>query len=316
MACLSVHLPVRQSPGSVSQSASPSSSTSVFRFFSLPVHLPGRQSLGFSVCQSICQDVSISVSQSASPSARTSVFRFLSLLVHLPGRQSLGFSVCRSICQDVSLSVSQSASLSVYSVLQLSVFNFISLSVCQFLEIYLDPLLSFKFYIGKTANKLSTALCFLRKNLSIILCSTLFKSMAYTFGPVQLRLYLKGHGNEAGFSGVFVEIGSSWVPYTTFRAVLILASNSQRYSYSKNDSPLSPIRGVANPSYWWVGESTTPRITDTRSRRLPASPIRRVGYWIFFKENSLYRWYGESESRRLRVSPIRRVDDSAYCWVG
>jgi hypothetical protein len=46
-----------------------------------------------------------------------------------------------------------------------------------------------------------------------------------------------------GFSGVFAEIGSSWVPDTTFRAVPILASNSQRYSYSKNDSP-TPMRRV------------------------------------------------------------------------
>jgi hypothetical protein len=143
---LPVHLPVRQSLG-------------------FSVYMPGRQSLGFSVCQSICQDVSLSVSQSASPSARTSVSRFLSLPVHLPGRQSFGFSVCQSICQDASLSVSQSASLSVYSVLQLSVFNFISLSVCQFLGIYLDPLLTFQFYIGKTANKLSTALFFLKKSI-------------------------------------------------------------------------------------------------------------------------------------------------------
>jgi hypothetical protein len=92
---------------------------------------------------------------------------------------------------------------------------------------------------------------------------------------------LKGHGNEADFLGFLQKL----VPHESltlpFRAVPILASNLQRYLYSKNESPLSPIRGVADSPYRWVGESTTPRITDTWSRRLPASPIRRVGYWIF-----------------------------------
>ncbi len=108
----------------------------------------------------------------------------------------------------------------------------------------------------------------------------------------------------------------------TSRAVPILASNSRRYSYSP-----------------------TPRITDTRSRQLPASLIRGVGdsrhhrygesAIEFFKRklsvsmirrviDSPHQWYGElptpriieSESCRLLVSPIRRVNDSAYCWVG
>ncbi len=64
------------------------------------------------------------------------------------------------------------------------------------------------------------------------------------------------------------------------------------------------------PRYHRYGESPTPRITDTRSRRLPAS----------LKENSLYRWYGESStprtsdtvSRRLPVSLRRGVNDSTY----
>ncbi len=138
-------------------------------------------------------------------------------------------------------------------------------------------------------------------------------------------------GQWGGFSGVFAQIGSSWVSYTTFRAIPILASDSRRYSYSKNDSPLSPIRGVADSPYRWVGESTTSCITDMQSRRLPASTIRRVGNWIFFKENSLYHryreswtprtsWVGESptphitdtESRRLRISLSPGVYDSAY----
>ncbi len=147
------------------------------------------------------------------------------------------------------------------------------------------------------------------------------------------RLFFKGTWQWGGFSGVFAETGSSWVPYTTFRGVPILASNSRRYSYSKNDSPLSPIRGVTDSAYQWYGESPTPRITDTRSHQLPASLIRRVGdsphhrYGEsaneFFK-NSLYRWYRESStprtsdtvSRRLPVSLSRRVVDSAYHGYG
>jgi hypothetical protein len=104
------------------------------------------------------------------------------------------------------------------------------------------------------------------------------------------------------FSGVFADIGSSWVPYTTFRAVPILASNSRRYSYSKNDSRTHRY-----------GESAI----EFFKRKLSVSMIRRV-------VDSPHQWYRqsptpptvESESRRLRVSPVWRVDDSAYCWVG
>ncbi len=56
----------------------------------------------------------------------------------------------------------------------------------------------------------------------------------------------KGTWQWGGYSGVFAEIGSSQAPYTTFLVVPILASNSRRYSYSKNYySPLSPMRGVS-----------------------------------------------------------------------
>jgi hypothetical protein len=97
------------------------------------------------------------------------------------------------------------------------------------------------------------------------------------------KYLLKGTWQWYGFSGGFAEIGSSWVLYTTFWAVPILASNSRRYSYLKNDSPLSPIRGVADSPHHWYAESATPRITDTESRLLN-----------FLKENSPYRWYRES----------------------
>ncbi len=141
-----------------------------------------------------------------------------------------------------------------------------------------------------------------------------------------------------------------------YLAVPILASNSRRYSYSKNDSPLSPIRGVADSPYRWYGESTTPHISDAGSRQLPDSTIRGVAdspyhrygesaIEFFVKKtlciddtesrqlpapvilwvaDSPYPWVGESptpcitdkESRRLRVSLSRGVDDSAYWWYG
>jgi hypothetical protein len=111
----------------------------------------------------------------------------------------------------------------------------------------------------------------------------------------------------------FAELGFSRVPYTTFRAILIFALNSGRYSHLKNNSPPLPIRGVADSPHHWYAESPTPSITNTESRLLN-----------FLKENSLYWWYGESSSprtsdtvsRRLPISLIRRVNDSAYCLVG
>ncbi len=124
---------------------------------------------------------------------------------------------------------------------------------------------------------------------------------------------LKGTWQWGGFSWVFAEIGSSWLPYTTFPAVPIFASNSRRYSYSKNNSPLSLIRGVTDSPHHWYAETATPRITDTES-------------WLlnFLEENSLYRWYGESStprasdtvSRRLLVSLSQGFDNSAYHWYG
>ncbi len=41
---------------------------------------------------------------------------------------------------------------------------------------------------------------------------------------------IKGTWQRGGFSGVFAEIGTAQVPYTTFRAVPIWASYSRRYS--------------------------------------------------------------------------------------
>ncbi len=73
---------------------------------------------------------------------------------------------------------------------------------------------------------------------------------------------------------------------------------------------VSVIWGVTNSPHQWYVESPTPCITDTRSWRLTASPIRRIGY----------RWYGESSTHRtsdtvscrLPVLLSRRVAGSAY----
>ncbi len=136
---------------------------------------------------------------------------------------------------------------------------------------------------------------------------------------------IKGTWQWDGFSGVFAEIGSSWVPYTTFRAVLILASDSRRYSYSKNDSPLSTIQGVGDSEYQWYRESPTLRITNT-VRGVAVSPH----HWYagsatpritntesrllnILKENSPYRWYGESSTPRTSET---WVADSVYHRYG
>jgi hypothetical protein len=76
---------------------------------------------------------------------------------------------------------------------------------------------------------------------------------------------------------------------------------------------VSVIRGVANSPHHWYAESQTLRITDTWSRRLPASPIRRVGYWMFKKKTLCII---DMESRWLPAPVVRRVADSPYRWVG
>jgi hypothetical protein len=118
-----------------------------------------------------------------------------------------------------------------------------------------------------------------------------------------------------GFSGISAEIGSSWVPYTTFPAVPIFASNSRRYSYSKNDSPLSRIRGVADFAYQWYGELPTPCITDMWSRLLPASLIGGVGASPHHRYGEKTLCIDDTESSRLPAPVIRWVADFPYGWV-
>ncbi len=81
----------------------------------------------------------------------------------------------------------------------------------------------------------------------------------------------------------------------------------------------------STPRYHRYGESPTLRIGDRGSRRLPVALSRGVDdslhhrYWEsvidFFKENSPYRWYGESSTPRLNDTSWR-VADSPYGWVG
>ncbi len=85
-----------------------------------------------------------------------------------------------------------------------------------------------------------------------------------------------------------------------------------RYGGSTEWLSVSVIRGVGDSPTQWYGELATPRITDKRSWRLPASPIRRVGYWIFKKKTLSI---DDTESRRLPAPVIRWVTDSSNCWV-
>ena len=134
---------------------------------------------------------------------------------------------------------------------------------------------------NRQKHNLDVSTSFTKSKSTLCLCVSLTRKFICVLFHI---IFIKGTWQWDGFSGVFAEIGSWWVPCTTFQAVPILASNLRRYSYSKNDFPLSPLQRVADSAYHWYGESPTPCITDTRSRWLPASPIQRVGYWIFLKK--------------------------------
>ncbi len=129
------------------------------------------------------------------------------------------------------------------------------------------------------------------------------------------RKILKGTWIWGGFSGVFAEIGSSWVPYTiyTFRAVPILAWNSRRYSRS---------RRLPNLASWGVWESAngflkekSPRqwVTDSLSQWVTHSPTRLVGEWMSDKNSRIGKKY-------LCVPVVAGIPCSScvrclwYCW--
>jgi hypothetical protein len=134
-----------------------------------------------------------------------------------------------------------------------------------------------------------------------------------TLQGIQLQS-LKGHGNEADFLGFLQKLvphESLTIPFGPFRFWLrihgdirIWKTTPCYHRYGESPTPRIIELGSRRLPQHWYAESPTPCITDTESRLLN-----------FLKENSLYRWYGESESRRLRVSPIWRVDDSEYRWV-
>ncbi len=111
------------------------------------------------------------------------------------------------------------------------------------------------------------------------------KSITFTLCILKVLKRENLFGSDFEFY-TFAKIGSSWVPYTTFRAVPILALNSRRYSYSKNDFPrllASLILGVGDSPHHRYGESAiefflkkTLCIDGTESRRLSAPVIRWV----------------------------------------
>ncbi len=114
------------------------------------------------------------------------------------------------------------------------------------------------------------------------------------------RLHYISSRSDFGFEFLEIFIFEKRLPDSTIRESATLRINDTRSQRLSN----STIRGVDDSPHHWYTESTTPRITDTESRLLN-----------FLKENSLYRWYGESGSRRLCVLLILRVADSPYCWV-
>jgi hypothetical protein len=122
------------------------------------------------------------------------------------------------------------------------------------------------------------------------------------------------------------------------------------WGFCRNGFLMSPLQYLSTVFCFefaeiFVFEKRFPAITDTGSRRLPASLICGVGdsphhrygesaIEIFKRKISVsmirrvidspHQWYGElptpriveSESRRLHVSLIRRVTDSPYRWDG
>ncbi len=157
---------------------------------------------------------------------------------------------------------------------------------------------------------------------------------AYNGQVVNITRLLKGHGNEADFLGFLQKLvphESLILPFGPFRFWLRIRGDIR-------------VRNTT-PRYHRYGESPTPCIVESGSRRLPAALIGGVGDYPhhrygesaieFFKRklsvsmirrvvDSPHQWYGESptprivelKSRRLGVSPIRRVDDSVYRCVG
>ncbi len=110
----------------------------------------------------------------------------------------------------------------------------------------------------------------------------------FGIGPLNYISSRSDFGFE--FSEIFVL--EKRLPDSTIRGVGATLRINDTRSWRLSDSA---IRGVDDSPHHWYAESTT-----------PASPIQRVGYWIFKKKIRCIR---DTESRRLRVSVMRRVVD-------
>ncbi len=170
---------------------------------------------------------------------------------------------------------------------------------------------------------------------SLLLLVLWSKKWYLPLGWSTVQSTLKGHGNEEDFLGFLQKL----LPHESLTLSLRLQIRGDIHirktttCYHRYGESLTPRR-VANSPHHWYAESPTPRITYSRSQRLLASPIRRVGYWNFLKKTlciydmesrwlpaPVIRWVAdsrviESESRRLSVSLICGVDDFTYHWVG
>ncbi len=131
---------------------------------------------------------------------------------------------------------------------------------------------------------------------------------------------LKGHGNETDFLGFLQKLvphKSLTLTFEPFRFWLQIRGDIRIRKMTPRYHPyrlrVSVIRGVANSPHHWYAEAPTLPITETQSRRLHASPMRRVVYWICSKKTLRI---DDTESRQLPAPEIRWVADSPYHWVG
>ncbi len=117
----------------------------------------------------------------------------------------------------------------------------------------------------------------------------------------QFWITLKGHGNEADFLGFLQKLvphESITLSFEPFRFWLRFRGDIH-------------IQKTINDTWSRQFPASLIRRIDGR---LTASPIRRVGSWIFLKKTLCI---DDTESRRrLSVSLGRGVDDSADRWYG
>ncbi len=95
----------------------------------------------------------------------------------------------------------------------------------------------------------------------------------------------KGTWQWGGFSGVFAEIGSPEIPYTTFRAVPLLASNCGDIRNKKTTCQVGVgfwmfKRKLGETESQGLSESLTPQLGEWESPRLPDLTSRGVPMWF------------------------------------